>query len=362
MSDDRDDRVSIAAEMSDGDAESCVENGGTSSPPTPKTSPLRSSRKRRRRESESSTDSSSSSSDSSDSSSSDSSDTESDSAGRSEEDKRKQRKRRKPVRSVFSETVSSYTSYSRFNPDSSSKKNSGILSKEQLEYARKYFSTFVKDDIVETNIMNTAPIPDDAIFTVKTMDEFVVPTLSELGKQLDRGAEKGIQGIQKRLLRTMGPVSKLWQILDGIREKSRVSSRVDDVDIAAMCQYVEKIVCLLGQASLSVDRHRRIHTLLMITDDYKKAKDLLDQNEEVIAESSDKLFGDCFKKVLKKVGKTQDEASVIVSGLSVKRKRNKGKRNKYRKSKRNGSSHSRTDDVRVHNRQGSYPVPFHEGP
>ena len=97
------------------------------------------------------------------------------------------------------------------------------------------------------------------------MDEYVHPIMEKMNVEMDRGAEKGVQGIQKRIFRTMGPLSQSWAILDTIREKSRDTSKVDEVDIAHMCQLAEKTVCCLGQASLAVDRHRRIHTVMKLT-------------------------------------------------------------------------------------------------
>lgn len=63
-----------------------------------------------------------------------------------------------------------------------------------------------------------------------------------------------------------------------------------------MCQLVEKTVCCAGQASLAVDRHRRVNTLLKMTEDYKKAKELLDKNEDVISQSENCIFGKASKK------------------------------------------------------------------
>lgn len=46
-----------------------------------------------------------------------------------------------------------------------------------------------------------------------------------------------------------------------------------------------------------------------MTEDYKKAKELLDKNENVISQSENCIIGEGFKKVLKKSSKTWEEAS-----------------------------------------------------
>ena len=285
-----DDTISIitTGEMSDSEDKESVQNGDgpSSRPPTQDDSHV-SSRKHAKRKRNVVSESESSSSESEDSNS------DSESASSSDSDLSS---RGSAVRSVVSETISSVTSYERFNPTTASKRSNCCLSTEQLKYAKKQFTEYVKDDVVDASIMATAPIPDDPVFQCKQLDDFVAPSLQKVGVELDRGAEKGIQGIQKRILRTMGPVSRLWALLDNIREKSRNNDQVDEVDINTMCQYVEKTVCVLGQASLSVNRHRRVNTLLKITDDYKRAKELLDQNEPALAQSDIFLFGGNLRK------------------------------------------------------------------
>ncbi|CAC5423389.1 unnamed protein product [Mytilus coruscus] len=119
----------------------------------------------------------------------------------------------------------------------------------------------------------------------------------------------------------MGPLYATVEMSDSIREHSKENPTVDNVDIAHMCQLVEKTVCCVGQASLAVDRHRRVNTLLKMTEDYKKAKELLDKNEDVISQSGNCLFGEGFKKVLKKSSKTWEEASKIAFSIKKGRKR-----------------------------------------
>ncbi|CAC5398726.1 unnamed protein product [Mytilus coruscus] len=72
---------------------------------------------------------------------------------------------------------------------------------------------------------------------------------------------------------------------------------------------------VVQRASLAVDRNRRVNTLLKMTEDYKKAKELLDKNEDVISQSGNCLFGEGFKKVLKMSSKTWEEASKIAFSI-----------------------------------------------
>ena len=344
------DSVSIhPAEMLDAEdtVSESVQNGGPSSRPADDSKSPRSrkntGRKRKTRKEES--DLSSSDSDVSSSESSSSGDSSSSEAESDDSDSR-------TVRSVVSETISCRTEYERFDP-AKKKLSNDILSNSQLNYAKVQFTQFVLDNSVEENILKSAPIPDVPFLKCKQMDEYVAPIFDKLNVEQDKGAEKGVLGIQKRIFRTMGLLSALWKLLDNIRVKSRDHTHVDEVDVAHMCQLIEKTVCCLGQASLVVERHRRINTLLKLTEDYKKSKDLLDKNDLAIRNSEEFLFGEGFKKALKKASKTQDEASEIANGFKNGRR---NKRNKNKRRKRDDHSRGTFKNVK------QFVTPFHHRP
>lgn len=183
------------------------------------------------------------------------------------------------------------------------------------------------------------------LFAVKSLDSFISPLLEKRNKQFDKGADKGAQNIQSRVMKVMGPLSKLWSILEGLRAASRDSHEVDNVDVVHMCSLIEQTVCLLGQASVAVDHHRRVNTTVKITGDYKKAKAILDENADVLEKSGSKLFGEKFIKILKKTGKRRKEASEIADAFQPDKK-------KRRKSYYN----------RPYNTKSRFRQPFQEGP
>ena len=57
---------------------------------------------------------------------------------------------------------------------------------------------------------------------------------------------------------------------------------------------VEQVIFLLGQALLSVSYNRRRNILKMITEDSRKAKAMLKENEYILRESKTHLFGNKF--------------------------------------------------------------------
>ena len=69
-------------------------------------------------------------------------------------------------------------------------------------------------------------------------------------------------------MKVIGPLSNLWGILENLRSASRESHEADNVDIVHICSLLEQTVCLLDQASVAVDHHRRIYTSIKITCNY----------------------------------------------------------------------------------------------
>ncbi|XP_052719628.1 uncharacterized protein LOC128191535 [Crassostrea angulata] len=245
----------------------------------------------------------------------------------------------KPVRSVSSETV-----YERFDIENDTKGEK--LEEDLRAFCRPFFTKFFSDETLKTKILDKYPVPDAGdLFAVKSLDSFISPLLEKRNKQFDKGADKGAQNIQSRVMKVMGPLSKLWSILEGLRAASRDSHEVDNVDVVHMCSLIEQTVCLLGQASVAVDHHRRVNTTVKITGDYKKAKAILDENADVLEKSGSKLFGEKFIKILKKTGKRRKEASEIADAFQPDKK-------KRRKSYYN----------RPYNTKSRFRQPFQEGP
>ena len=66
-------------------------------------------------------------------------------------------------------------------------------------------------------------------------------------------------------MKVIGPLSNLWNILENLSSVSRASHEVDNVDNVHMCFLLEQTVCLLDQASVAVDHHRRMNRAVKIT-------------------------------------------------------------------------------------------------
>jgi hypothetical protein len=94
----------------------------------------------------------------------------------------------------------------------------------------------------------------------------------------------------------MGPLSKLWSILEDLCAVSRDSHEVDNVEIVHMCSLIEQSICPIGQASVAVDHHRGVNVAFKITGDYRKAKTILEENSEDLESSGSKLFENKFIK------------------------------------------------------------------
>ncbi|XP_061178537.1 uncharacterized protein LOC133187188 [Saccostrea echinata] len=225
----------------------------------------------------------------------------------------------KPKRSVTSETIEVYERFD-INNDVKGEK----FDNELKQFCQPFFTKYFSDETLKTKILDKYPIPDAGdLFKVKKLDSFISPLLEKKNKQFDKGADKGAQNIQSRIYKTLGPLSKLWGILEDLRAASGESHEVDNVDVTHMCSLLEQSVCLIGQASVAVDHHRRVNATVKITGDYKKAKAILDENAEALETSGSKLFGDKFIKILKKTGKRRKEANEVVDAFQPEKKKRK---------------------------------------
>jgi hypothetical protein len=132
--------------------------------------------------------------------------------------------------------------YAMFAPECENNAKHRKLSKSQNKFVDKYFTSYVKDDIVREHIMKEAPIPSNPTLVVPEMDSdwmALVPFKSETITAEDGALSR----IQTKVVRTMGPLGLLWQQLDSFRKEGRGTC-----DLSEVLPLIEKSVLLTGQA------------------------------------------------------------------------------------------------------------------
>ncbi|XP_048259405.1 uncharacterized protein LOC125384396 [Haliotis rufescens] len=172
------------------------------------------------------------------------------------------------------------------------------------------FSTFKKDNVLNENILDDHPIPDEHCLTAPQLDGYLDDLFEARDRSFEKKTDFSLQFIQKRMLNVMDPLSHLWGNLDKIRHREASP----DLDIYELLDIVEKSVCLVGQANLSINFHRRLSILSKLVKDPKKAKKLLYKYEGTFADAKGKLFGDPFYNTLLAEVKRKQKARDILGG------------------------------------------------
>ncbi|XP_048257480.1 uncharacterized protein LOC125383233 [Haliotis rufescens] len=81
------------------------------------------------------------------------------------------------------------------------------------------FSTFKKDNVLNENILDDHPIPDEHCFTAPQLDGYLDGLFEAQDRSFEKKPDFSLQFIQKRMLNVMGPLSHLWGNLDKIRRR-----------------------------------------------------------------------------------------------------------------------------------------------
>ena len=100
---------------------------------------------------------------------------------------------------------------------------------------------------------------------MKEMDDFMKVLLSDKVKKSDDTLEH----IQKRLLHIMGPLGKLWNLINSIKDNSNPDQVID---IYVLMKHADQAVLLLGQTINSVSYNRRFAALGDIMKDSRDVK------------------------------------------------------------------------------------------
>ena len=224
---------------------------------------------------------------------------------------------RKNVAPEQSSSMSISSDYTRFNPTRRKPNNKVHLSDDMMNFVEEQFTNFVPETTLQETILDSAPVPDMDVLNVPVTDTFVESLIENRRKSQEKGAEKGLTNIHNRLLMTMGPLSQLWQTLESLKAQASTSDmgQIDDLDVHQLLDLVEKSICCVGQTHVAMNFHRRLGVMAKLTKDVKKGKQILKKHAPTLRQAGTKLFGEGFKKELKKLGKERREATDVLSAL-----------------------------------------------
>ncbi|CAH2325637.1 Hypothetical predicted protein, partial [Pelobates cultripes] len=125
------------------------------------------------------------------------------------------------------------------------------------------------------------------------IDPQIAQFLNKSGWKPKKGLDYSLKGCQDKILDTVGPLSKLYELLDA----ARAGDSVLDVDVAR--GWVQRAICLLGNANTAISAEK--HKAILLKIDPKLAAMKVAEPSS----SNDKmLFGDTFVKDLGSYVKT----------------------------------------------------------
>ena len=95
--------------------------------------------------------------------------------------------------------------------------------------------------------------------------------LKEKRKTNKQNTENVLEKLQRKTVDVMGPLSKLWNILEGakVAEEDAVQ-----ISINELLHYVEQTVLLLGQSSNAIIFHRKLNVSGSIMNSQYQAKSM----------------------------------------------------------------------------------------
>ena len=112
----------------------------------------------------------------------------------------------------------------------------------------------------------------------------------------------------------MGPLGKLWNSINSIKDNSN-PDQVIDIDV--LMKHADQAVLLLGQTINSVSYNRRFAALGDIMKDSRDVKRCLKDKKDVLQQEGERgLFGKKFRKHIEDVTKTRKKSKEAIKQYS----------------------------------------------
>ena len=90
--------------------------------------------------------------------------------------------------------------------------------------ASKYLEKYVPEDSLKEAILCQNPVPDN-LDNVKKLDNFLRGIFKEKRKTNEQNIENVLEKLQRKTVDVMGPLSELWNILEGAKVQKKMLSK-----------------------------------------------------------------------------------------------------------------------------------------
>ena len=174
-------------------------------------------------------------------------------------------------------------------------------------YANKYFEEYVPEDSLKEAILCQNPVPDN-LDNVKKLDNFLRDILKEKRKINEQNIENVLEMLQRKTVDVMGPLSKLWNILERAKEAEEDAVQISINDLL---HYVEQTVLLLGQSSNAITYHRRLNVLGSVMNSQYQVKSILKEKASLLQIHDEYLFGKTFRNHIADTIKSKKQTKEI---------------------------------------------------
>ena len=161
------------------------------------------------------------------------------------------------------------------------------------------------------------PVPDN-LDPVKKLDDFVRDILKDKRKQKYLDMDVTFEKIQSKNACVMGPLSKLWMLVE---ESRRSKEKQIPIGLDNIIAYIEKKVCLFGQTSNYISYFRRYNILAVLNRSAQQSKEILREEADFLVRHDRNLFGKKFSEHLVASAKTKKQAVEITAEKGKKKQK-----------------------------------------
>ena len=181
------------------------------------------------------------------------------------------------------------------------------ITQSMANYANKYFEEYIPEHSLKEAILRQNPVPDN-LDNVKKLGDFLRDILKEERKTNKQNIENVLEKLQRKTVDVVGPLSKLWNILEGAKgvEENAVQISIND-----LLHYVEQTVLLLGQSSNAITYHRRLNVSGSVMNSQYQVKSMLKEKASLLQKHDEYLFGKKFRNHIADTIKSKKQTKEI---------------------------------------------------
>ena len=171
---------------------------------------------------------------------------------------------------------------------------------------RIHFQTFFSEKGAHDSILMENPVPSN-VDHPQTIDDFIVPLLSKNETAVDLSLEK----VQQKIVNVKRPLVRVWKALENVKNDPTLTLSLEEV-----ATNMDKTVLLLGQAFQAATYHRRFNVLSSVMRDYRKLKETLKENTDLLSGEHRMLFENKLKHYITQTVRTRQKSEELLKSMS----------------------------------------------